>query len=125
MAECLLFYLISFLGTPYKLGGNVTQDGGIDCGALVLEGLRSVGLWGLSDARAQDIYNHFANKRVYGIPQKANLLFFGADTSKISHVAVVYNDFQMIEAGGDDKTGMVRIRPIKWRSDLVAIIKIF
>ena len=115
-----------YIGTPYKLGGNVTQDGGLDCSGLVLEGLRSIGKWGLSDDTAQGIFNKFnkqTNLRVK--PQSGDLLFFGESGSKITHVAVCLNEFQMIEAGGTDKTGMVRIRPLSWRKDLIGILNIF
>lgn len=115
-----------FIGTPYKLGGNVTQDGGIDCSGLVLEGLRSVGKWGKNDDTAQGIYGTF-NKQtnLKDKPQPGMLLFFGESSKKISHVAVCLNEFQMIEAGGTDKDGMVRIRPLSWRKDMVAILNIF
>jgi cell wall-associated NlpC family hydrolase len=126
MIPLMISYLKSFLGTPYKLGGNVTQDGGIDCSALALEGLRSIGLWGKSDATAQTIFNTLLPKcttpKIYS---EGDLLFFGESKSKITHVSICVNDFQMIEAGGTDKDGMVRIRPISWRKDIVATLSIW
>lgn len=119
----MIDYLKNFIGIKYKLGGELQKDGFSDCSSLVLEGLRSEGLWGKTDARAQDIYNKFSLK----IVQKASpncLLFFGESITKITHVAVCIDDKKMIEAGGTDEEGMVRIRPMTWRKDLVAIIKV-
>ena len=121
----MIGYLKHFIGTPYKLGGNVTQDGGLDCSALALEGLRSEGLWGKSDATAQQIFNTLCSQsRLVEKAVPNCLIFFGESRQKITHVAICLNDKQMIEAGGDDKTGMVRIRPISWRKDQVAILKV-
>ncbi len=118
-------YLKAFIGTPYKLGGNVTQDGGLDCSALALEGLRSEGLWNKTDATAQQIFTSLASKgRIVDTPVKNCLLFFGQSRQMITHIAICYNDKQMLEAGGTDKDGMVRIRPISWRKDLVAILRV-
>lgn len=124
--QYFLNYLMMFIGTPYKLGGNVTQDGGLDCSGLVLEGLRSVGLWNKTDNTAQGIFNKLNTQtNLKDKPQPGNLLFFGESSSKITHVAVCLNEFQMIEAGGTDIDGMVRIRPLSWRKDLIAILNIF
>lgn len=121
----MIDYLKHFIGTPYKLGGNVTQDGGLDCSALALEGLRSEGLWGKSDATAQQIFNTLCSQSRLAEKASVNcLLFFGESRQKITHVAICLNDKQMIEAGGTDKDGMVRIRPLSWRKDLVAILKV-
>lgn len=130
MIENMISYLWTFVGvTPYKLGGNVIQDGGLDCSALALEGLRSIGKWGKSDARAQDIFNSHAHLGILLKPtdtkaQKGDLLFWGESTSAITHISIGLNSYQMIEAGGDDKTGMVRVRPFAWRKDLVAIVRL-
>lgn len=119
-------YLLMFIGTPYKLGGNVTQDGGMDCSALILEGLRSVGLWNKTDARAKDIFNVFIHRfKLKEKPGAGDLLFFGDSRQQITHIAACLNEFQVIEAGGTDTDGMVRIRPISWRKDMVAIMAIF
>jgi cell wall-associated NlpC family hydrolase len=124
--QMFLNYLLMFIGTPYKLGGNVTQDGGIDCSGLVLEGLRSIGKWGKGDDTAQGIFNKFKNQtKLKDMYAPGRLLFFGESSEKITHIAVCLNDYQMIEAGGTDKDGMVRIRPLSWRSDMIAILDIF
>lgn len=123
----------SLVGTPYKLGGNVVQDGGMDCSAFVLELLRTCGAWGLSDATAKNIYDallaagysHYEviNNEVVGTSQ-GTILFFGRSIKDISHIAWALNSRHMLEAGGNDKTGMVRARRIDWRRDLVASINL-
>ena len=124
--DLMIKYIESFLGTPYKFGGNVTQDGGLDCSALVLEGLRSIGEWDKKDATAQMIYNNLTSRikrqSVY-MPSKGDVIFFGKSTNDITHVAIAYNSHFMIEAGGNNTDGMVRIRPIEWRKDKVAIVR--
>lgn len=126
MRQYFINYLLMYVGIPYKLGGNVTQDGGLDCSGLVLEGLRSVGKWDKSDNTARGIFHTLVKQtNMRDKPQPGDLLFFGASRGEISHVAVCLNEFQMIEAGGTDKDGMVRIRPLSWRKDLVAILNIF
>jgi len=128
--EIAMKYLWNMVGTvPYKLGGNVIQDGGLDCSALMLEFLRAVGLWGKTDARAQDIYNKFKS---FAFPWTSNeaklgtyyLMFFGKSVNEITHISLTVNNFQMIEAGGTDKDGMVRVRPTSWRSDCVAFVPV-
>ena len=129
MIDQMLAYMWTFIGsTPYKLGANVIQDGGLDCSAYMLEGLRSIGKWGKTDARAIDIYN--ASPRLGKIIPigskflRGDILFYGSSVSDITHVNCVWNETQIIEAGGNDKDGMVRVRPITWRKDLVAILRL-
>lgn len=120
-------YALMFVGTPYKWGGNDTAAGGMDCSGLVLECCRAFGLWGLKDTNAQGIYDYFISAS-YKRSGLAHLLFFGQSTSTITHVAILCaNGTQMIEAGGGSQTpgkGMVRVRPKKWRRDLVAEVLI-
>ena len=125
MIDLLIDYLKRFIGTEYKLGGEIyPQDGGVDCSGLILEGLRATGKWGMNDDTAQGIFNRFKEKE-QSTPAKGNLLFFGKSKSEITHVSLYMGDNLMIEAGGDNKTGMVRIRPLQWRKDLIAIVAIF
>lgn len=123
------------VGTPYHLGGNVPQHGGMDCSAFVLELLRSLGLWGLDDATAQDIHNRFRMERnmfVRGVNSdlqnliisEADILFFGKSASEITHIAYGLGGSSFLEAGGNDQTGMIRLRSSDWRSDLVAVLKL-
>lgn len=116
----------SLVGIPYKLGGNVPQDGGIDCSAFCLELLRALKLWDLSDATAKMLYERFYPNRITyspGFPiQKGDFLFFGKGDD-ITHIAWAETPAFMLEAGGNDKNGMVRLRSIQWRKDLVAVAR--
>lgn len=124
--QLFIDYLLMFVGTPYKLGGNVVQDGGLDCSGFILEGLRSVGKWGKGDDTAKGIFTSMCKQtNLRDKPMAGDLLFFGESRMTITHVAVCLNEYQMLEAGGTDKDGMVRIRPLSWRKDLVAILNIF
>lgn len=125
-------YAWSLVGTPYKLGGNVPQDGGMDCSAFALELLRSLVLWNTSDATAQMIYDQLKGKAINIIGplttseeglQEGDFLFFGESSGKITHVAYAISDRYMLEAGGTDRTGMIRPRKHSWRKDLVAALR--
>lgn len=123
----------SMVGIPYKLGGNVPQDGGVDCSAFSLELLRALKLWDTSDATAQmilDKFRHFpmtfirgANMNDTMIMQEGDFLFFGKSASDVTHISYAITPAFMLEAGGTDKNGMVRLRSISWRKDLVAVAR--
>lgn len=119
-------YAWSLVGVPYKLGGNVPQDGGMDCSAFSLELMRSIGQWGTDDATAQMIYDRLNALAIpYGAKiTEGDFLLFGKDTKSLTHIAYALDSNYMIEAGGTDKTGMVRPRKITWRKDLVAVIRL-
>jgi len=125
-------YLMRFIGTPYVWGGE-NQETGLDCSGLVLLGLKA---WGvvpyMLDSTAQGIYNLLNAEYGHGVLsniKENNILFFGKDLSRITHVTVAINDWQMIEAGGEGsmatKKGFVRIAPIGNRKDLIANLEIF
>lgn len=133
--EATTRYAWSLLGTPYRLGGNVPQDGGMDCSAFCLELLRSLGLWGTDDANCQMIYDRFIRTPVHQVlvldpiklsnPElrEGDFLLFGTSTSSLSHITYALNGRHMLEAGGTDKTGMIRLRKQSWRKDLVAVLR--
>lgn len=128
MTFLLSTYLLQFLGQPYVWGGHGGADGGFDCSGFVLEGLSALGYWGTRDATSQDLFNHFSHleaplDRIY----PNDLLFFGKDKSSIVHVSVAIDSRFVIEAGGGSKSkksGLVRIRPINFRKDLIAIVRL-
>lgn len=121
-------YGYSFIGWKYIWGGEGAHSGGFDCSGFVLECLRSVGLWGASDASASGIFTSLVGKSsIVDAARKGDLLFFGESRQKITHIAWALNDWQMLEFGGggsDSKSGMGRIRPIAWRKDLCAIMRL-
>lgn len=118
-------YAWSLVGVPYKLGGNVPQDGGMDCSAFCLELMRSIGKWGTDDANCQIIWYKWGPLFGQGPTkiEEGNFLLFGKSHSELTHIAYAIDSRWMIEAGGTDTTGMIRPRPQTWRKDLVAVIR--
>jgi cell wall-associated NlpC family hydrolase len=120
-------YSLKFIGIKYTWGGE-SADEGFDCSGFVQECLAAVGKDPALDQNAQAFYNHFVHKTIYSpaTPKRGTLLFFGKDEKSISHIAIAISSDQMIEAGGEGRVattrGMVRIRPITARRDLVAIL---
>lgn len=119
-------YAWSLVGIPYKLGGNVPQDGGMDCSALCLELMRSIGKWGTDDANCQMIWNklgHVCGRGTINM-KEGDFILFGKDITNLTHIAYAIDEKWMIEAGGTDKTGMIRPRPQTWRKDMVCSIRL-
>lgn len=129
-------YLMLFIGTPYIYGGNNPLTG-FDCSGLICEGLKSEGVIRYDqDLSAQSIYDRLSEYGVYTPHEikKNYLLFFGRDNKSIHHVAIALDSKRMVEAGGGDSTtltyedaakknAMVRVRPIDYRKDLLAVIR--
>ena len=131
--DILRDYAMSFLGTPYRFGGaNRLQ--GLDCSEFVQELLRSVGLDPPGDQNAQALFDHFSTAGEWNRHGMGALAFYGKDAKHIGHVAMMLDTFRIIEAGGGDATtttreaaeargAMVRVRLLKARPDLVAVIR--
>lgn len=88
------------------------------------------------DMTAQGIYDTLYNERIWACVDKArvkpdDILFFGKGDEHITHVAIAIGNGLMVEAGGGGSkcktaatsTGMVRVRPIASRKDLVAALR--
>lgn len=131
----LVDYALSFVGLPYRWGGD-DPILGFDCSGFVQEILASVGEDPKGDQNAHSLFLHF--KR-YGTIQKGNisgegdLAFFGTQ-SRVTHIAFCIDKYRMVEAGGggslirtredaEIKNAYVRVRPIDTRFDLVSIIR--
>lgn len=131
--DILKAYALSFLGTPYKYGGENRLDG-LDCSEFIQELLRSVGLDPPGDQNAQALFDHFSVNGEWNRHGMGSLVFFGKDARNITHVAMMLDQYRIIEAGGgraDTKTlddakkrgAMVRIRHLSFRKDVVAVIR--
>lgn len=130
-------YALKFVGRPYIWGGDGSGKcaGGFDCSGLVLECLWALGILPQKDLTAQGIHDAIMDKSGHVVPRPYvstnDLLFFGKDVKHITHVAIALDNSMMIEAGGGGSkcktaatsTGMVRVRPISWRKDLVAALR--
>lgn len=132
----LVEYALHFIGVPYIWGGAHPAKG-LDCSGLVQECLKAIGKDPAGDQTAQALFKHFAikGKQAQLLAKRNSLLFFGKSTSSITHIAIAINDVQMVEAGGGGSNcvtredaikheAMVRVRPIKNRADLVAILDV-
>lgn len=127
----LLNYAMQFVGKFYLWGGE--GPSGFDCSGLTQELLRSVGADPPGDQTAQTLYDYFKHVGIMDKRECGSLVFYGKDLKSITHVAMMLNDWQVIEAGGggsknktiedaDKNHAMVRIRPFNQRKDMVAII---
>lgn len=129
MKEEFISYLKCFIGSRYQWGAEGPYNVGFDCSGFVQEGLRAFGLTDRTDNSAQSFYELFKNNPSPDRADLGDVIFFGKDKKSITHIGVMINNWQFIEAGGgDSKTvdkGMVRIRPLKSRRDHVATLSIF
>lgn len=115
-------YAEHFIGKTYEWGGNGSN--GFDCSGFVLEVLWAFGIYRGNDTTAKGLYRYFFDKCCK--PEESDIIleFYGKDTfngsplnNDITHVAIRYNEHQVIEAGGSNGNGMVRLRPSNWRKD--------
>lgn len=131
---CFWHFLIAHLGVPYIWGGS-SRVAGLDCSGFAQLALAYLGLDPPGDQTAAGLMLHF-QKPGNGIEtdkaELGTLCFYGAK-GRITHIAVALDAERMIEAGGGDsktktiaqarkKGACVRIRPIRRRQDLVAMI---
>jgi cell wall-associated NlpC family hydrolase len=114
VASSAVSYALARLGTPYLWGGD--GPGGFDCSGLVQAAYAAAGLQLPRTAQAQ----YDAGP---GIPagqplQAGDLVFFGPNTGNITHVGLLINPTEMIDA---PHTGAsVRIEPYHWNDYLGA-----
>lgn len=94
----LIDYSKSFLGVPYKWGGNTPMDG-LDCSALVLNLLGSVGVGPKYDTTAEGLYQYFLKNGDKCSEKPGSLSFYGTPEKK-THIGFCIDHFRMIEAGG-------------------------
>lgn len=110
---------------------------GFDCSGLVIELLKASGVIAHSmDYAALGLLNFL---KVHGTEKVSTgssfgaIAFFGESPRKVTHCAFCLDDFSMLEAGGGSAEintpldaevagAFVRIRPLKNRSDLQAIL---
>jgi cell wall-associated NlpC family hydrolase len=134
--QVILNYVYSFLGTPYRWGGD-DPIVGIDCSGLVIEVLKAAGVFRKPyDNTAQGLFRDLslAGAQLTKQPEELCLAFYGKSDKEINHVGICVSPTQIIEAGGGgskvidiktaaDANAYVRVRPIDHRSDIVGILK--
>jgi len=122
---------MSFLGIPYRWGGDDPMSG-FDCSGLCQEILAIVGMDPPLDQTANALYQHF---RLHGVEQWGfgALAFFGDVSLRMTHVGFCLNNEIMLEAGGGGSAtktekdaaktnAFVRLRPIETRRDLRIVL---
>lgn len=132
--DVLQEYAWSMIGLPYRWGGHNAVSG-FDCSGLVTELLTSIGMWPEHQfATAQDLYNYFSQFGLSSEPDFGALIFYGVNSSLVSHVSMVIMPGFILEAGGGGsktltsqdaaaQNAFVRVRPIAHRAkEIVAII---
>lgn len=127
----LTLYALSFVGIPYRYGGN-SPMAGLDCSGVVCELLRAGGVIN-KDMSAQQLYDHLLIYGASANPGPGAIAFFGKSDEDISHVGFCINRDLMIEAAGGDETTLtlddavkknafVKISPVTRRRDLVGTL---
>lgn len=132
-------YARCFIGKAYLWGNE--GPAGFDCSGLVQEILRSRGIDPPGDQTAQMLHDYFKTQSgvmilaspVLSQARPGALVFYGKDASKITHVALIIDPGQVIEAGGGGadtttleaaqrRSAMVRVRPWNYRKDFVSCL---
>lgn len=130
----LIEYAKTFIGVPYKWGGDNPMTG-FDCSGFIQWVLASVGADPKGDQTAQVLHDLLLQQggRPLTDPKAGAIVFYGKTPSQITHVSLCLNTQQIIEAGGGGsattsvveaaKTGAcVRVRPFVDRKDRVAMV---
>jgi hypothetical protein len=131
-----LAVITSLLNIPYKWGGNSPLDG-LDCSGVVIIILKSTGqLASNYDGTAQDLYNFFSSSGGRGVNTASAgcLCFYGKSLTEISHVTYCVDHYRAVGGNGGDRAvtnlavaiaedARVKISPISYRKDLLAIVK--
>lgn len=125
-------YALALIGKPYIWGGSGSE--GFDCSGFVIECLQAFGVLHNGDWTSQGLLERF-EKLGYKKVRKTEITglevcFWGKE--RATHCSIALDDNLMIEAGGGDyrsttaqnSRGMVRIRPLTWRTDFIAAFKI-
>jgi cell wall-associated NlpC family hydrolase len=105
---------------------------GFDCSGFVCELLQSQGLV-QEHMTAQGLHDCFIKTGDKDVRSLGSLAFFGNDNNSIHHVGMCLNGKQIIEAAGGGRltltvsdairdVAFVKVRPIDYRKDLVAVI---
>lgn len=126
-------YALTFVGKPYIWGGDDPIKG-FDCSGFIQELLASAGLDPAGDQTAQGLFDHFEKNSEWNRYSCGALAFYGKDVKHITHIAMLLDQYRIIEAGGGgssttsaeaaaSQNAYVRVRLIKRRSDLVAVLK--
>jgi cell wall-associated NlpC family hydrolase len=137
--DILWAYIQQSINQPYRWGGTNPIEG-YDCSGHAQEVLAIFGYDPKGDQTAHNLFAYLSNSNetdfiISPDIDFGDLLFFGKNKSKMTHVSIALNSKIMVEAGGGSPkissvfeaikyNAFIRFRPIKNRSDLLAVIRI-
>lgn len=137
-------YLLTFTKIPYKWGGS-NPISGLDCSGFAQEAAAVLGIDPAGDQTASELFEAYrkggeiclAKDFVRGAPHRAVKLgafaFYGSALDHITHITCVLNESLAIGANGggskvvdrasaDAQDAFIKIRPIDYRKDLLAVV---
>jgi len=134
LRQAMVDYALSFVGRPYRWGGDDPNEG-FDCSGLAVEVLKSVGILRRgTDYTSQMLFNKFKN-HLLGTPKKGALVFYhnGKPNKRIIHVAIALDRSRVVEAGGGgsktntlqdaiDQNAFIRIRTWDSRKNVAGFL---
>lgn len=125
-------YALRLVGKPYIWGGSGSV--GFDCSGLVIECLQAFGVLPQGDWTSHSLLERF-EMLGYKKVRKTEITglevcFWGKE--RATHCSIALDEDFVIEAGGgarkctsaQNSTGMVRIRPLTWRTDFICAFKV-
>jgi cell wall-associated NlpC family hydrolase len=135
LREAAVEYLKSFLGLPYRWGGDDPMTG-FDCSGLVIEVLTGVGILPHGyDNTAEGLWQRFRLTQV-DWPYAGCLVLWLNSQAKATHVEMTIDDYHAIGASGggsattsDDaasaQNAFVKMRPYRYRGGSYKIVDPF
>lgn len=128
-------YAFSFIGRPYRWGGD-DPLAGFDCSGFIQELLMSAGVIrrGTGKMNAQGLFLLLERNNAGTSPQAGAISFFGKDFKSIIHVGYCLDSEYMLHSGSGDSTTLnesvaieqnafVRMDRIKYRKDFLSCLR--